>query len=215
MSSDEEMGYGSIETPKVESTTSRRRGVTVFAALALFGLVAWVRSGRSGVVLKGKLENEQADKPSPRSVALTRKTVTALIRIFGQEHKHYRCEPENGYHGGCCEPENGHYRGCEGHTAPPTDAPTSKPTASPTDAPGFFGRLFGGGSSASALGGSSQGMRTAFWGGEGGDDHAWDPDNWNDDDEWRMSVAASGRRLFIVIDRVDKIKEGPTNGTSS
>ena len=65
------------------------------------------------------------------------------------------------------------------------------------------------------LGGSAQGMRMAFWGGEGGDDHAWDPDNWNDDDEWRMSVAASGRRLFIVIDPVDKIKEGPTNGTSS
>ena len=42
MSSDEEMGYGSIEpTPKVESTT-RRRGVAVVAvvaALALFGLV--------------------------------------------------------------------------------------------------------------------------------------------------------------------------------
>ena len=33
------MGYGSIETNKVESTTSRRRGVAVVAALALFGLV--------------------------------------------------------------------------------------------------------------------------------------------------------------------------------
>ena len=41
MSSDEETGYGSIEvTPtKVESPTSRRRGVAVVAALALFGLV--------------------------------------------------------------------------------------------------------------------------------------------------------------------------------
>ena len=38
MSSDEETGYGSIETPKVESPTSRRR-VAVVAALALFGLV--------------------------------------------------------------------------------------------------------------------------------------------------------------------------------
>ena len=39
MSFDEETGYGSIEiTPKVESTTSRRR-VAVVAALALFGLV--------------------------------------------------------------------------------------------------------------------------------------------------------------------------------
>ena len=33
MSSDEETGYGYIEiTPKVESTTSRRRGVAVVAA---------------------------------------------------------------------------------------------------------------------------------------------------------------------------------------
>jgi hypothetical protein len=142
MSSDEEMGYGSIEpTPKVESTT-RRRGVAVVAvvaALALFGLVVWVRSGRSGVVLKGKLENQQADKPSPRSVALSSKTVTALIKRFGHSHKPHLCED------GSYSPD------CHGFTEPPTDAPTPKPVVEIVDEaePGFFGRLFGGGSSAS------------------------------------------------------------------
>ena len=48
MSSDEETGYGSIETPKVESPTSRRR-VAVVAALALFGLTRTVNgTGHTG-----------------------------------------------------------------------------------------------------------------------------------------------------------------------
>ena len=144
MSSDEETGYGSIEkTPKVDPltvTSRRRRGVAVVTALA-FGLVVLGGSSHS-VPISGSFMGESVSQLTVIENG-TRKTVTALIKMFGHSHKYHRCDPENGYHGGCCEPENGYYYGCEGHTAPPTDAPTSKPTASPTDAPGFFGRLFG------------------------------------------------------------------------
>ena len=132
MSSDEETGYGSIETPKVESTTSRRRGVAVVAALALFGLVV---ADRSGVVYYSILTNVQADKPSPGTVALSSKTETALIKMgIGYSHKPRLCE------------DGSYSRGCRpGLTEPPTDAPTPKPVVEIVDEaePGFFGRLFG------------------------------------------------------------------------
>ena len=66
---------------------------------------------------------------------------------------------------------------------PKVESPTSRRRVAVVAALALFGLV---------VLGSPQGMRMAFWDGEGGDDQKWDDSSPDDSAWWRESIAASG-----------------------